>query len=410
VWVLASFWCILQLYAKDTFFSFVLRPNKTNLIHFLLPLLAMSRNTMYKNLSAKCVAVLTLFFLFLNAKAQEPLKVAFVYISPISNVGWVHQHDLGRRAIEEAFNKSNKAPLVKTTYVESVSEGPDAERVIRDLAKTGHQLIFTPSFGYMDPTIQVAKEFPKVRFESVTGYKRADNVATSNARYYEGRYLAGIAAAKMSKNHLAGYVAAFPIPEVLQGINAFVLGMRAVDPQAKLKVVWVNSWFNPSLERDAAESLINQGADVLAYHTGTNAVMQVAQEKSVWAIAYHSDLSSMGPSAQLLAVTHHWEKYDVSRVKALLEGSWKSKDTWGGLREGMVDLGAWHDKVPLSVKKEVEEVKKQIIQGKTIVFKGPLWTQDAKKIIKEGDVLTDGQVQQMNYLLDGVTTPLPMGH
>ena len=205
-------------------------------------------------------------------------------------------------------------------------------------------------------------------------------------------------------------MAAFPIPEVLQGINAFVLGMRAVDPQAKLKVVWVNSWFNPSLERDAAESLINQGADVLAYHTGTNAVMQVAQEKSVWAIAYHSDLSSMGPSAQLLAVTHHWEKYDVSRVKALLEGSWKSKDTWGGLREGMVDLGAWHDKVPLSVKKEVEEVKKQIIQGKTIVFKGPLWTQDAKKIIKEGGVLTDGQVQQMNYLLDGVTTPLPMGH
>ncbi len=362
---------------------------------------------MYKNLSAKCVAVLSLLLLTLLAKAQEPLKVAFVYISPVANAGWVFQHDLGRRAIEETFNKANKTPLVKTTFVENVSEGPDAERVIRDLAKSGHQLIFTPSFGYMEPTMQVAKEFPQVRFESVTGYKRALNVSTSNARYYEGRYLAGVAAAKMSKTHLAGYVAAFPIPEVLQGINAFTLGMRSVDPQAKLKVVWVNSWFSPSLERDAAETLVNQGADVLAYHTGTNAVMQVAQEKSVWAIAYHSDLSAKGFGSQLLAVTHHWEKYDVSRVRSMLEGSWKSKDTWGGLREGMVDIQGWNDKVPTSVKREVEEVKKQMIQGKTTVFKGPLLTQDAKLVAKEGAVLTDEQVQQMNYLLEGVLSPLP---
>ena len=362
---------------------------------------------MYKNLSAKCVAVLSLLLLTLFAMAQEPLKVAFVYISPVANAGWVFQHDLGRRAIEAAFNRPNKAPLVKTTFVENVSEGPDAERVIRDLANSGHQLIFTPSFGYMEPTMQVAREFSQVRFESVTGYKRALNVSTSNARYYEGRYLAGVAAAKMSKTHLAGYVAAFPIPEVLQGINAFTLGMRSVDPQAKVKVVWVNSWFSPALERDAAETLVNQGADVLAYHTGTNAVMQVAQEKSIWAIAYHSDLSAMGFGSQLLAVTHHWEKYDVSRVRSMLEGSWKSKDTWGGLREGMVDIQGWNDKVPTSVKREVEEVKKQMLQGKTTVFIGPLLTQDAKLVAKQGVVLTDEQVQQMNYLLEGVVSALP---
>ena len=362
---------------------------------------------MYKNLSAKRVAVFLFSFFCLFAIAQEPLKVAFVYISPISNAGWVYQHDLGRRAIEVAFNKANKKPLVKTTFVENVSEGPDAERVIRDLAKAGNQLIFTPSFGYMEPTMQVAQEFPQVHFESVTGYKRAVNVATSNARYYEGRYLAGVAAGKMSKNHLAGYVAAFPIPEVLQGINAFTLGMRSVDPKAQVKVVWVNSWFNPSLERDAAEALVNQGVDVLAYHTGTHSIMQVAQERGVWAIAYHSDLSSIGFTTQLLAVTHHWEKYDVSRVRSLLEGTWKSKDTWGGLRDGMVDISALNEKVPTSVKKELETVKKQMIQGKTVVFKGPLMTQDAKLIAKEGVVLSDDQVQQMNYLLDGVITPLP---
>ena len=367
----------------------------------------MSRNTMYKNLSAKCVAVLLFSFFSLLAKARDPLKVAFVYISPISSAGWVYQHDLGRQAIEQAFNKPNKRALVKTSFVESVSEGPDAERVIRDLAKAGNQLIFTPSFGYMEPTMQVAQEFPQVRFESVTGYKRAQNVATSNARYYEGRYLAGVAAAKMSKNHLAGYVAAFPIPEVLQGINAFMLGMKSVDPKAQIKVVWVNSWFNPTLERDAAETLVNQGADVLAYHTGTHSIMQVAQERGVWAVAYHSDLSAMGFTTQLLAVTHHWEKYDVSRVRALLEGSWKSKDTWGGLKDGMVDISAWNDKVPTAIKKEVEAVKNQIIQGKTVVFKGPMLTQDAKVVAKEGAVLSDDQVQQMNYLLDGVLTPLP---
>ncbi|MDO9293708.1 MAG: BMP family ABC transporter substrate-binding protein, partial [Hydrogenophaga sp.] len=310
---------------------------------------------MYKNLVARracALAVTSFFFSFpFSAQAQTapvaPLvKAAFVYVAPLTDAGWVRQHDQGRKAVEAALSGK-----VQTTFVENVAEGPDAERVIRDLAQQGHQIIFTPSFGYMEPTLKVAREFPGVKFESVTGYKTAPNVATSNARYYEGRYLAGVAAGRMATQ--AGYVAGFPIPEVVQGINAFTLGMRSVNPAASVRVVFLGEWFNPPREREAAMTLMNQGAEVLAFHTGSTAVMTAAQERGKLAVAYHSDMRKVAPDAQVVAVTHLWGDYYTRRVKAVLDGSWKSGSVWGGVKDGMIRVDGFGSKVPAAVQAEV---------------------------------------------------------
>jgi basic membrane protein A len=331
------------------------------------------------------------------AKPQEPLKVAFVYVAPITDAGWVHQHEVARQSVEAGF-----AGRVKTSYVENVPEGPDAERVIRDLARQGNQLIFTPSFGYMEPTLKVAKEFPKVRFESITGYKTAPNVAVANARYYEGRYLAGIAAGRMTKTHVAGYVAGFPIPEVLQGINAFTLGMRSVDPKAQVKVVWLNTWFDPARERDAAMTLFNQDVDVIAFHTASTAVMTAAQERGKMAVAYHSDMRKVAPDAQIVAVTHHWADYYVRRVQAVLDGTWKSGNFWGGVREAMVRAGDFGPKVPKAVQDEVLARQKDIALGKLKPFTGPIADNEGKPVLVAGQTMSDEQILNMNYLVAGV--------
>ena len=364
---------------------------------------------MYKNLAATLVAACFLHLAAPAAHSQttappkaartaasaEPLKIGFLYVAPLTEAGWVHQHDEGRKQVEKTLG-----PQVQTTYVENVAEGPDAERVIRDLARQGHQLIFTPSFGYMEPTLKVAQEFPDVRFESITGYKTAPNVAAANARYYEGRYLAGIAAARMSKSHVAG----FPIPEVLQGINAFALGMRSVDPQASVKVVWLNTWFDPTRERDAAITLMNQGADVLAFHTASNAVMVAAQERGKLAIAYHSDMRAIAPDAQVLAVTHQWGAYYTQRAREVLSGTWKSGNVWGGVREGMVAVGYFGTKVPKSVQTEVLARQKAIAQGKLHPFKASADVKDNEGhlVIAKGATLNDGQILGMDWLVEGV--------
>ena len=319
---------------------------------------------MYKNLVARRVCVLaaaSFFFSFssLSARAESPpppLKVAFVYVAPLSEAGWVRQHEQGRLAVEAALGQQ-----VQTTYVENVAEGPDAERVIRDLARQGNRVIFTPSFGYMEPTLKVAREFPEVKFESVTGYKTAPNVATANARYYEGRYLAGVAAGRLATQ--AGYVAGFPIPEVVQGINAFTLGMRSVNPKATVKVVFLGEWFNPPREREAAMSLMNQGAEVLAFHTGSTAVMAAAQERGRLAVAYHSDMRHVAPDAQVAAVTHLWGDYYTQRVKAVLDGQWKSGQVWGGVKDGMIRVDAFGPKVPAAVRDEVLARQASLARG-----------------------------------------------
>ena len=338
------------------------------------------------------------------APGTGPVKAGFVYVSPITEAGWTKQHDDGRKAVEAALGKD-----VKTTFVENVAEGADAERVIRDLAATGHQIIFTPSFGYMEPTLKVAQDYPNVKFESITGYKTAPNVATANARYYEGRYLAGIAAGRMSKTGVAGFVAGFPIPEVLQGINAFTLGMRSVNPQATVKVVWLNVWFDPPKERDAAMALFNQDVDVIAFHTGSTAVMAAAQERGKMAVAYHSDMRRTGPDAQIVAVTHQWGGYYTERVRAVQNGTWKSANLWGGVREGMVRVGDFGSKVPLAVQREVLAAQKAIGVGKLQPFragKAAVRDNEGHEVIAAGQALADAQILQMNWLVEGVVGKL----
>ena len=364
---------------------------------------------MFKNLVAAIAAACCFSPVFCADTA--PLKVGFVYVTPLTDAGWVHQHDQGRKAMEAALNGPGAAvKRVETVYVENVAEGPDAERVIRDLALQGCKLIFTPSFGYMEPTLKVAAEFPGVRFESITGYKTATNVAVANARYYEGRYLAGIAAGRMTRSNVAGYIAGFPIPEVLQGINAFTLGMRSVNPAAQVKLIWLDSWFDPARERDAAMTLFNQNADVLAFHTGSNAVMVAAQERGKMAVAYHSDMRRVAPQAQIIAVTHEWGAYYTQRARAVLDGKWTSGNVWGGVREGMVRVGDFGPQVPRKVQQEVLARQQDIAAGRLHPFAATgsvILDNQGKTAVARGKTLSDAELQSMQWLAQGVQGSLP---
>ncbi len=360
---------------------------------------------MLKNLCAAIAAAarfLSLFFLFCLsplAHAQPAkVKIGFVYVSPITPAGWTRQHDVARLAVVRTLGSQ-----VSTTFVENVAEGPDAERVIRDLAHQGFDLIVTPSFGYMEATMKVARDYPNVKFESITGYKTAANVAIANARYYEGRYLAGIAAGRTSAN--LGYVAGFAIPEVVQGINAFTLGARSVNKAATVRVVWLNEWFNPPKEREAAMSLMNQGVDVLAFHTGSAAIMTAAQERGKHAIGYHSDMSAFGPQAQLIAVTHHWDRYYTERAQAVLAGSWRSAVTWGGIGSGMVDAAHFGPAVDGATRAEVNLAKQSIAAGRLKPFSGGLLgirSNSGDVVVRAGEALSDPQIAQMSWLVEGV--------
>jgi basic membrane protein A and related proteins len=337
-------------------------------------------------------------------KPKAPLDVAFVYVSPLTNTGWTFQHDQGRKQMAATLKGA-----VKTKYVDNVAEGADSERVIRDLAATGSQLIVTTSFGYMEPTLKVAKEFPNTQFIHVSGYKNAANLATVNGRFYEGRYLAGYLAGKSSASGVAGYVAAFPIPEVLQGINAFTLGMRQANAQAQVKVIWTASWFDPARESDAAKALIAQGADVLTHHTGSGAVAlaaEAATDKGVRLIAYPSDMRSIAPKAQLAAITHHWGDYYTQAAKQVMTGKWHSSSEWNGMNKGMVKLQSIAANVPKDVKAKLAALEKGIVSGKQSVFAGTL-TDNTGKLQQASGTMTDAGLNSMNYLLEGVVGSLP---
>lgn len=363
---------------------------------------------MYKNLAATLVAACVVAPCFAQSEttpkspptASATTKVGFVYVTPVLPAGWTRQHEEGRLALEKALPGQ-----VTTTAVDNVPYGPDSERVIRELASNGHNLIFTTSFGYMEPTLRVAQEFPNVKFEHITGYKQAANVATANARYYEGRYLSGIAAARMSKTGVTGFVGGMPIPEVVQGINAFALGMRSVNPQAQVKVVWLNAWFDPPRERDAAMTLMDQGADVLSFQVASTAVMAAAQERGKMAVAFHSDMRKDGPDAQLLAVTHHWGGYYTQRAKAVQNGTWKSGDFWGGVKDGMIKVEHFGAKLPQSVRDEVLARQQEMAQGKLQPFKAgkqPIRDNEGHVRIPAGTALSDADKNQMNWLVEGV--------
>src|SRR5476651_290987 len=275
---------------------------------------------MRKLLIAATAVMLTAGASVFGASAADKLKVGFIYLGPVGDYGWTYQHDLARLAMVKEFGDK-----VETTFLENVSEGPDSERSIEQLARAGNKLIFTTSFGYMEPTLKVAKKYPKIHFEHATGYKRAENMSTYSGRFYEGRYIQGIIAAKMSKAGVLGYIGSFPIPEVISGINATILGAQTINPNIKLKIIWANSWFDPGKEADAAKALLDQGADVVMQHTDSPAAMQVAEQRGAKAFGQDSDMAKFGPKAQLTAIVNNWEPYYAKRVKAVMDGSWKSE-------------------------------------------------------------------------------------
>lgn len=357
----------------------------------------MSLKTFWRALALAGGALATGLALATPTGAADKTKVGFVYVGPIGDHGWTYQHHAGLKAIKEKFGDK-----VETTFVENVSEGPDAERVIRQLAQQGHDIIFTTSFGFMNPTVKVAKRFPKVKFEHATGFKRAANVSTYNIRFYEGRYIAGMVAAKMTKSNTLGYIASFPIPEVIMGINATFLGARSVNPNIKLKIIWVSSWFDPGKEADAAKALIDQGADVLFQHTDSPAAMKLAEEKGIYAFGQASDMHKFGPTAQLSSLIDDWSPYYISRVQAVMDGTWKSIDTWGGLKSGMLKLAKWSSKIPADVVKMAEKIQADIESGKFHPFTGPLKKQDGTLFLKDGEVISDKDLVGMNFYVEGI--------
>ena len=339
----------------------------------------------------------------LGAMADDPLKVGFVYIGPVGDHGWTYQHNEGRLAIEAAYGDK-----VQTSFVEFVPEGQDAERVIRQLAADGHDLIFTTSFGYMNPTIKVAKSFPNVAFEHCSGYKRSDNVATYLARFYEGRYVIGRIAGAATKSNTIGYIASFPIPEVVRGINAFTLGLRSVNPDAKVKVVWVSTWFDPGKEGDAAKALIDQGADVLVQHTDSPAPLQVAEERGAFAFGQASDMAAFGPTAHLSAVVNNWGPYYVSRVQAVMDGTWESQDVWGGISADMIRLAEFNPgSLSADVIADAQATVDGIRSGDIHPFAGPIMDQAGNEVVAAGATLTDGDLLGMDYYVMGVDGALP---
>ena len=333
---------------------------------------------------------------------NQPLKVGFVYVGPVGDFGWTHAHDAARKEME-----ANLKGKVVSKFVESVSEGADAERVIRQLALDGNKLIFTTSFGYMNPTIKVAKDFPNVAFEHCTGYKRAENVGTYLGRFEETRYLTGMIAGKMTKSNVIGYLGAFPIPEVIRGIGAFTQGLRATNPEAKVRVVWVQSWYDPAKEREAAQALANLGADVLTQHTDSAAAIQLAQEKGIYAFGYNTDMSKFGPKAHLTSAVNNWGKFYTDSAQAVLDGTWKPEDVWYGLSKGMVDISPMNDAIPKDVQELVQAKRQEFINGTAHPFDGPVIDQTGAVRIPEGKALEDKAQLAMDWYVQGIEGSIP---
>ncbi len=329
--------------------------------------------------------------------AAGPLKCAWVYVGPVGDFGYSYQHDLGRKAVAGHFGDK-----VETSFVEKVAEGPDADRVMRQLATTGNSLIFATSFGFMNSAVRTAKQFPKVKFEHATGYQTLPNLAVYNARFYEGRAVIGTIGGMMTKSGIVGYIASFPIPEVVMGINSFTLAAQKHRPDIQIKVVWVNSWYDPGKEADAAKALIDQGADILAQHTDSPAALQVAQDRGVHAFGQSSDMAKFAPKAQLTAIVDDWGPYYIGEVQALMDGTWKTHNVWLGLKEGMVVIAPYGPDVPPDVAKAADEVKAGIIAGTLHPFDGPVSNQKGEVVIAQGQHASDEQLQKMDWYVKGV--------
>ena len=357
---------------------------------------------MRKTFLAAAAALLLAGSIASSASAADKLKVGFIYLGPVGDLGWTYQHDLARQALVKELGDK-----IETTYLENVPEGPDAERAIEQLVRAGNKLIFTTSFGYMDPTLKVAKKYPNVHFEHATGYKRDKNMATYSARWYQGRYIQGQIAAKISKAGVLGYIGSFPIPEVVSGINATMIGAQSINPNIKVKIIWVNTWFDPGKEADAAKALLDQGADIIMQHTDSSAPMQIASERGKLAFGQDSEMIKFGPKTQLTSILDTWAPYYISRVKAELDGTWKSEDVWGGLDSKMFQMAPYTN-MPDDVKKMAEETEAAITAGKLQPFKCPVVGQDGKEVeCQGGDRLADGQVLGMSFYVKGIDEKMP---
>ena len=362
--------------------------------------------------TAASLALLALvgFTTITAANAADKVKVGFVYLTTPGDHGWTYAHEVARQDVEKHFG--NK---VETTFVENVPEGPDSARVIRELAKQGNEIIFTTSFGYMDHTIKVAKEFPNVKFEHITGYKRSPNVATGNIRFYEGRYVQGVVAGLMTKSNKIGYLASFPIPEVIQGINAFGIGLRSVNPKAEVSVIWVNSWYDPVKEADAAKVHIAEGADILAQHTDSPAMLQTAQKAGVHGFGQSSDMKAFAPKAQLFSSVNNWGPYYISKIQQMMDGKWSTGDgpdhwagnTWVGIADDYLVLSPFEN-MPADVAKAAAQAAADIKSGKNKIFTGPIKDNSGKVRVPAGKTLNDGELfQTLDYYVDGISGKIP---
>ncbi|MGL4438361.1 MAG: BMP family ABC transporter substrate-binding protein [Bosea sp. (in: a-proteobacteria)] len=330
----------------------------------------------------------------------NPLQVGFIYVGPVGDFGWSTMHDVGRKRLEEVMGAA-----VKTTAVEAVATN-DMERVATQLARQGRRLIFTTSFSFFQPTMRVAATLPNVFFESATGTQTAPNVSLYNARFYEGRYVQGVIAARKSKTKTIGYIASFPVPEVVHAINTVMRGAWSVDPSMKIRVVWVNAWFNPGREADAARALIDQGCDIICAHTDSPAPLQLANERGVFGFGQASDMTRFAPKAHLTSSVNNWGDYYVERAKAVIAGTWKPGDVWGGLNSGMFRLAAFTNMTPEEAS-EAERVRDALATGRLNPFDGPITRADGTVAIAAGARATDDQIRAMNYFYRGIEVALP---
>ncbi len=333
----------------------------------------------------------------------EPLKIAFAYVGPVGDGGWTFAHDNGRKALEKEFGDR-----IVTSFVEKVPEAADAERVFRDMVSQGNKLIFGTTFGYMEPMLKVAADTKDVKFEHATGYKQAENMRTYDSRTYEGAYMAGVIAGGMTKSNTLGVVGSIPIPEVIRNINSFTLGAQSVNPKIKTKVVWVNEWFNPPKETEAAQSLLNGGADVLFQNTDSSAVLQTAGKAKKYAFGWDSDMSAYSPEAHLASAIINWGPYYIKATKDALDGTWKGNEaSWWGVKEGTIDIVSISDKVPAELKAKVETVKAGLKDGSFAIWKGPIVGQDGKEVLKKDEVADDKWMGGIKFYVKGVEGKVP---
>jgi basic membrane protein A and related proteins len=334
-------------------------------------------------------------------ESSDPFKVAYVYIGPPGDLGWTYEHDRGRKAVEEEFGDR-----VETTYIENVEEGPDAARVIRQYAQEGYDMVFATSFGYMDYMYEVAEEFPDVLFEHCSGFMTRDNMATYFGRIYQPRYLSGIVAGNMTEVNSIGYVAAFPIPEVIRGINAFTLGVREVNPEAEVRVVWTNTWYDPVKEREAAIALLDAGVDIIAQHQDTTEPQKAAQERGMLSIGYDSDMRAFVGDTVLTSPIWNWGSYYIDTIGAAMDGDWESHEYWGDMEDGVVELAEFSARVPDDVRSQVATAEAAIEAGED-VFCGPIVAQDGSTLVAEGTCMSDGDMLGMMVFVEGVVGTIP---